>query len=76
MKVKFLRNYGKYKIGTEEVITVDEKEKGYLISTKTILILENEEEKNNSTEDIPVIEVLETSKVPKEDKNGKRKNTK
>lgn len=76
MKVKFLRNYGKYKIGAEEVITVDEKEKGYLISTKTILILENEEEKNNSTEDIPVIEVLETPEVPKEDKNGKRKNTK
>ncbi|MDH6456917.1 hypothetical protein M2102_000532 [Fusobacterium sp. PH5-7] len=73
MKVKFLRNYGKYKIGAEEVITVDEKEKEYLISTKTILILENEEEKNNSAEDIPVIG---TPEVPKENKNEKRKNTK
>lgn len=55
MKVKFLRNYGDNKIGTIEEITVDEKEKRYLLTTNTIEILEED----GPIEEIPVVELVE-----------------
>lgn len=55
MKVKFLRNYGKYKIGEETVITVDDKEKEYLTKTNTIKIIEEDETPEAS--EIPEIDV-------------------
>lgn len=57
MKVKFLRNYGNNKIGSIEEITIDEKEKKYLLTTNTIEILEDDE----PVEEIPVIEPQQKS---------------
>ena len=77
MKVKFLRKYGKNEIGIEKVISVDEQEKAYLLSTGTIEILEED-----AVENIPKVPVdeenseEETQEPPKEEekagKNGKR----
>lgn len=64
MKVKFLRIYGQHSIGSEVEIEVDEKEKEYLISTGTILVLDDE-----TIEDIPVVNVQEE----KTTKNGRKK---
>lgn len=51
MKVKFLRNYGKNKIGVIEEIIIDEKEEKYLLGTHTIEILEPDEQ----IEKVPVV---------------------
>lgn len=66
MKVKFLRIYGQHSIGSEAEIEVDEKEKHYLISTGTIVVLDDE-----TVEDIPVVDAEEE----KPTKNGRKKNT-
>lgn len=65
MKVKFLRIYGQHSIGSEAEIEVDEKEKQYLISTGTIVVLDDE-----TVEDIPVVDAEEE----KPTKNGRKKN--
>lgn len=80
MKVKFLRKYGKNEIGTEKVINIDEQEKTYLLSTKTIEILENDK-KDTQAEDIPKILVSEDTQEPleaeeKAGKNGKKGSSK
>lgn len=71
MKVKFLRNYKKNRIGDEIVLTVDEKEKKYLVSTGTIVIVEDDEIEEEETEEIPAVKVDE-----KAGKNGKKGNNK
>lgn len=64
MRVKFLRKYGNFQIDSEENIEITEKEKEYLISTGTILVLDDE-----TIEDIPVVNVQEE----KTTKNGRKK---
>lgn len=64
MKVKFLRKYGNFQIDSEENIEVGEQEKEYLISTGTILVLDDE-----TVEDIPVVNTQEE----KTTKNGRKK---
>lgn len=54
MKVKFLRAYGKYRIGEELEITPSDPERKYLLSTGTIEILEDDVQ-NETEEDIPKI---------------------
>ena len=54
MKVKFLRIYGEYSIGSEVEIEVEDKEKQYLIETGTVLVLADDEK-----EEIPVVDVEE-----------------
>lgn len=72
MKVKFLRKYGKYKIGEVTEISLDKKEKEYVIKTGTLIILEDdiEEVAEKVIEEIP--EVL-ISEEEKEVKNGRGK---
>lgn len=65
MKVKFLRIYGQNSIGSETEIEVDEKEKEYLISTGTIVVLDDE-----TVEDIPIVDAEEEKPA----KNGRKKN--
>lgn len=65
MKVKFLRIYGQHSIGSETEIEVDEKEKEYLISTGTVLVLADDVK-----EEIPVVDVEEK----KSTRNGRKKN--
>ena len=81
MKVKFLRNYGDYKIGEEREITVDDDEKRYIVSTKTVLVLEDnapsekkEDQTEEISEEIPQIEAPEEEE--KEVKNGRKGNSK
>lgn len=77
MKVKFLRNYGDYKIGEEREITVDDDEKRYIVSTKTVLVLEDDvpsQAEDNQAEEIPQIEVPEEEE--KVAKNGRKGNSK
>lgn len=64
MRVKFLRKYGNFQIDSEENIEITEKEKEYLISTGTILVLDDE-----TIENIPVVNVQEE----KTTKNGRKK---
>lgn len=64
MRVKFLRIYGQHSIGSEAEIEVDEKEKQYLISTGTVLVLADD-----VTEKIPVVDVEEK----KPTRNGRKK---
>lgn len=73
MKVKFLRKYGKYKIGEVTEIFLDKKEKEYVIKTGTLIILEDdiEEVTEKTTEEIPKVVVPEENKE-KEVKNGGR----
>lgn len=73
MKVKFLRKYGKYKIGEVAEISLDEKEKEYVIKTGTLIILENDIEvvTEKATEEIPKVVVPEENEE-KEVKNGGR----
>lgn len=68
MKVKFLRNYGDNKIGTIEEITIDEKEKKYLLTTNTIEILEEDE----PIEEIPVVEPVEEIPVVEPQQKSKK----
>lgn len=72
MKVKFLRKYGKYKIGEVTEISLDKKEKEYVIKTGTLIILEDDTEEvaEKVIEEIP--EVL-ISEEEKEVKNGRGK---
>lgn len=74
MKVKFLRKYGKYKIGEVAEISLDEKEKEYVIKTGTLIILENDIEvvTEKATEEIPKVVVPEENEE-KEVKNGRGK---
>ncbi|MCF2639394.1 MAG: hypothetical protein SOR11_07410 [Fusobacterium sp.] len=65
MKVKFLRIYGQHSIGSEAEIKVDEKEKQYLLSTGTILVLADD-----ITEEIPIVDAEEEKPA----KNGRKKN--
>lgn len=61
MKVKFLRKYGKNEIGTEKIITVDEQEKKYLLSTGTIVILEDDtadDEKDSTQENVDIPKII------------------
>ena len=77
MKVKFLRNYGDYKIGEEREITVDDDEKRYIVSTKTVLVLEDDvpsQAEDHQAEEIPQIEVSEEEE--KVAKNGRKGNSK
>lgn len=81
MKVKFLRNYGDYKIGEEREITVDDDEKRYMVSTKTVLVLEDDvpsqaegNQAEEEVEEIPQIEVPEEEE--KVAKNGRKGNSK
>lgn len=73
MKVKFLRKYGKYKIGEVTEISLDKKEKEYGIKTGTLIILEDdiEEVTEKTTEEIPKVVVPEENEE-KEVKNGGR----
>lgn len=73
MKVKFLRKYGKYKIGEVTEISLDKKEKEYVIKTGTLIILEDdiEEGTEKTTEEIPKVVVPEENKE-KEVKNSGR----
>lgn len=77
MKVKFLRIYGQHSIGSEAEIEVEEKEKQYLISTGTILVLADD-----IKEEIPAVDVeeKEIAEIPvvdieeeKKSKNGRKK---
>lgn len=77
MKVKFLRIYGQHSIGSEAEIEVDEKEKQYLISTGTVLVLADD-----IKEEIPAVDVeeKEIAEIPvvdieeeKKSKNGRKK---
>ena len=77
MKVKFLRIYGQHSIGSEAEIEVDEKEKQYLISTGTILVLADDikeeipavDVEGKETEETPVVDIEEEKKS----KNGRKK---
>lgn len=60
MKVKFLRTYGKYKIGEKSEVTPSDSERKYLLSTGTIEILEDDVQ-NETEEDIPNIPNTEVS---------------
>lgn len=64
MKVKFLRIYGQHSIGSEAEIEVDEKEKQYLISTGTVLVLADDVK-----EEIPAVDIEEE----KPTRNGRKK---
>lgn len=70
MKVKFLRKYGKYKIGEVTEISLDKKEKEYVIKTGTLIVLEDDikEDTEKTAEEIPQVVVLEE----KEEKEVKR----
>lgn len=72
MKVKFLRKYGKYKIGEVTEISLDKKEKEYVIKTGTLIILEDdiEEVTEKVIEEIPEVLIPEEEK---EVKNGRGK---
>lgn len=77
MKVKFLRIYGQHSIGSEAEIEVDEKEKQYLISTGSILVLADDikeeipivDVEEKEIEETPVVEIEEEKKS----KNGRKK---
>ena len=77
MKVKFLRIYGQHSIGSEAEIEVDEKEKQYLISTGTVLVLADDikeeipavDVEGKETEETPVVDIEEEKKS----KNGRKK---
>lgn len=72
MKVKFLRKYGKYKIGEVTEVSLDKKEKEYVIKTGTLIILEDdiEEVTEKVIEEIPEVLIPEEEK---EVKNGRGK---
>lgn len=72
MKVKFLRKYGKYKIGEVTEVSLDKKEKEYVIKTGTLIILEDdiEEVTEKIIEEIPEVLIPEEEK---EVKNGRGK---
>ena len=77
MKVKFLRIYGQHSIGSEAEIEVDEKEKQYLISTGTILVLADDIKEEIPAVDVEEKEIAETPVVDieeeKKSKNGRKK---
>lgn len=77
MKVKFLRIYGQHSIGSEAEIEVDEKEKQYLISTGTILVLADDVKEEIPVVDVEEKEIAETPVVDieeeKKSKNGRKK---
>ena len=77
MKVKFLRIYGQHSIGSEAEIEVDEKEKQYLISTGTVLVLADDVKEEIPTVDVEEKEIAETPVVDieeeKKSKNGRKK---
>lgn len=77
MKVKFLRIYGQYSIGSEAEIEVEEKEKQYLISTGTILVLADDIKEKIPIVDVEEKEIEETPVVDieeeKKSKNGRKK---
>lgn len=77
MKVKFLRIYGQHSIGSEAEIEVDEKEKQYLISTGTILVLADDIKEEIPAVDVEGKEIAETPVVDieeeKKSKNGRKK---
>ena len=63
MKVKFLRIYGQHSIGSEAEIEVDEKEKQYLISTGTVLVLADDIKEEIPAVDVEEKEIAETPVV-------------
>ena len=77
MKVKFLRIYGQHSIGNEAEIEVDEKEKQYLISTGTVLVLADDVKEEIPVVDVEEKEIEETPVVDieeeKKSKNGRKK---
>ncbi len=77
MKVKFLRIYGQHSIGSEAEIEVDEKEKQYLISTGTVLVLADDIKEEIPAVDVEEKEIAETPVVDieeeKKSKNGRKK---
>ena len=77
MKVKFLRIYGQHSIGSEAEIEVDEKEKQYLISTGTVLVLADDVKEEIPAVDVEEKEIEETPVVDieeeKKSKNGRKK---
>ena len=77
MKVKFLRIYGQHSIGSETEIEVDEKEKQYLISTGTVLVLADDIKEEIPAVDVEEKEIAETPVVDieeeKKSKNGRKK---
>ena len=77
MKVKFLRIYGQHSIGSEAEIEVDEKEKQYLISTGTVLVLADDIKEEIPAVDVEEKEIAETPLVDieeeKKSKNGRKK---
>lgn len=77
MKVKFLRIYGQHSIGSEAEIEVDEKEKQYLISTGTVLVLADDIKEEIPAVDVEEKEIAETLVVDieeeKKSKNGRKK---
>ena len=77
MKVKFLRIYGQHSIGSEAEIEVDEKEKQYLISTGTVLVLADDIKEEIPAVDVEEKEIEETPVVDieeeKKSKNGRKK---
>lgn len=77
MKVKFLRIYGQHSIGSEAEIEVDEKEKQYLISTGTVLVLADDVKEEIPVVDVKEKEIEETPVVDieeeKKSKNGRKK---
>lgn len=77
MKVKFLRIYGQHSIGSEAEIEVDEKEKQYLVSTGTVLVLADDIKEEIPAVDVEEKEIAETPVVDieeeKKSKNGRKK---
>ena len=77
MKVKFLRIYGQHSIGSVAEIEVDEKEKQYLISTGTVLVLADDIKEEIPAVDVEEKEIAETPVVDieeeKKSKNGRKK---
>lgn len=74
MKVKFLRKYGKHKIDEVAEITLDKKEKDYVIKTGTLIILEDdiEETVEKDTEEIPEV-IVPNENEEEEKKDGRKK---
>ncbi|MBR8701154.1 hypothetical protein IX317_001848 [Fusobacterium sp. DD29] len=72
MKVKFLRNYGDNKIGSTVEIKLEKTEKEYLISSNTVEIISEADEKDENIED----EIVEENEIPMVETETKEKKTK